>query len=112
MFNVSFHPLCIEKIKSIRAENPKDEKKFVTAIQKLQSNPYLQQAKPLKYAPKHLQGIFWRIWVGDRDDYRLVYVILKDKNLVVCLFVDKRTNIDWDNLDWSELEKRLNSLQK
>lgn len=112
-FRFVLHPGLKKQIDELTSIDKSFEKQFLTAIRKLQANPYKSPAKALKYAPPKLQGIIWRIWVGGRKDYRLFYAILREKGIIGLITLYRKSEIgNYKHINWSKLSKLISEIDE
>ncbi len=94
-------------ISSIKAQvshyrsDPKLGKKLKTAISKLEINP--ASGSLMARVPVGFEGCVWKIDTGGRKGYRLFYVWPPGTEGVTCVILQRRSELEYDKIDWDRV---------
>lgn len=101
------HELFQKNINKFRNENPKSEKALFIALEKARSNPFA--GKPLHTLPRDLQQKVFRLWVGGRSGFRLIYYVNREKAYVMGIYLSTvgRSKFDWEKSPWLEITQKI-----
>jgi hypothetical protein len=85
--------------------NSKDLKSLITQVRKCRSNPL--------FAGGRIQGVsgspVFKLYVGGRKGYRLIYLVLNSKRAVLPIFLSnvRRAKFNYALVDWGELTREI-----
>ncbi len=101
------HKLFQENINQFRNANPRSEKALLVVLERARSNPF--SGKPLRTLPKDLQQKVFRLWIGGRSGFRLVYYVDREKGYIMGIYLSTvvRSKFDWEKSPWLKITWRI-----
>ena len=102
-FRLFVHDACYEQISAFLAEaRGSDQRALFTAFRKICADPY-RAGSPLQGLPQPIAGRVYKIWVGGRRGYRMVYLVHPPASIVVGILfsVVRRSQFDYDDADFA-----------
>ena len=94
------HEIFDENIREFFKRYENFQKALLTNLEIARSNPFSGKAMH-SLPPKFRQKVF-RLWIGDREDFRFIYYVNKDSCSVLGIYVtlEPRANFSYEKSDW------------
>lgn len=103
------HDIFLNQYTDAIAAIPKIEKPLIKQLEKIKADP-VGAGEPMRDIPLTiLQGKIFRVWVGGRTGYRLIYIYDPDSDIALPVFVSTqpKARFDYEDVPWREIAEEI-----